>query len=75
MLGEDIGMAGMASDLGDHPHIDEPQAHSADKMVLSHVVESIAGGDVARPLAGRDIVGNRAGERVLVGDAKTRVTS
>ena len=46
LLNEDVGVAGVASHLGDHAEVDEAQAYCADKVVVDGVVETVVGGNV-----------------------------
>ena len=45
LLGEDVGVAGVAGDLTDHAEVDEAETDRADEAVFGGVVEGVVGGD------------------------------
>jgi hypothetical protein len=73
LLGQDVGMAGVPGDFGDHAYVDEAQAHGADNVVFDRIVQLVFSGDFARPPR-RHVFSDHGREGFVVGEAKATVT-
>ena len=73
LLGQDVGVAGMAGDLSDHARDNEPQAYLADDVMLGSVVEIADRSQFVRTQACSTVFADHGAEGFVSGNTEADV--